>query len=79
VRLVLGESSRIVVIGVALGIATAVGLGRLVASLLYDVSPRDPLVIGGAACILLTIGLVASIVPGWRAGRVDPSIALRAE
>jgi predicted permease len=79
VRLVLGESSRVVVIGVALGIVTSVGLGRLVASLLYGVSSRDPFVIGGAACILLTIGLVASIVPGWRAGRLDPSTALRAD
>ena len=79
VRLVLGESSRIVVIGVALGVATAIGLGRLVGSLLYGVSPRDPFVIGGAACILLTTGLVASIVPGWRAGHVDPSTALRAD
>jgi putative ABC transport system permease protein len=79
VRLVLGESSRVVIVGVALGIVTAVGLSRLVASLLYGVSPRDPVVIGGAACILLAIGLVASIIPGWRAGRVDPATALRAD
>jgi putative ABC transport system permease protein len=79
VSLVLVESSRIVTIGVVLGIAAAIGLGRLVASLLYGISPRDPLVIACAACALLGIGLPASIVPGLRAARVDPSAALRAE
>lgn len=79
VRLVLGESSRTLVIGIVLGVTAAMGLGRLVASLLYGVSPRDPLVIAGAAGVLLTIGLAASVVPSWRAGRVEPSTALRAD
>jgi putative ABC transport system permease protein len=78
-RLVLGESSRVVVVGVLLGIGSAIVLGRLVASLLYGVSPRDPLVFAGAAVLLLAIGLIASLVPAWRATRVDPSSTLRAD
>jgi predicted permease len=79
VGLVLGESARIVAVGVAIGILAAIGLGRLVASLLFGISARDPLVIAGAAGVLLVVGLVASLVPGWRAAAVDPSTALRAD
>jgi predicted permease len=79
VGLVAGESSRVVAVGVLLGIAAAIALGRLVASLLYGISARDPFVIAGAACVLMVIGLAASFIPGWRAARVDPSTALRAD
>lgn len=79
VGLVLGESSRTVVFGILVGVATAIALSRLVASLLYGISARDPFVIGGAALALLVIGVVASVVPGWRAARVDPSTALRSD
>jgi putative ABC transport system permease protein len=79
VRLVLGESSRIVAVGVGLGILAAIGLSRLVASLLFGISARDPWVIATAAAVLLAVGLAASVVPGWRAARVDPSTALRAD
>jgi predicted permease len=79
VKLVLGESSRVVIVGVALGIMAAIALGRFVASLLYGVSARDPLVMASAAVLLLAIGVVASVFPGWRAARVDPSTALRAD
>jgi ABC-type lipoprotein release transport system permease subunit len=78
-RLVLGEGERIVALGVALGVVIALVLGRLVASLLYGVTARDPLVMITAAAVLLTVGLVASVLPGWRATRVDPVAALRAE
>ncbi len=79
VGLVLNESSRVVAIGVVLGIVAAIALGRLIASLLYGVSARDPLVIAAAAGLLLLIGLAASFIPAWRAARVDPSTALRAD
>jgi putative ABC transport system permease protein len=79
IGLVLGESSRIVLVGIVMGIVAAVLLSRLVASLLFGISPRDPLVIASAAAILLAVGLAASVVPGWRAARVDPSTALRAD
>jgi ABC-type antimicrobial peptide transport system permease subunit len=78
-RLVLGESSRVVVVGVVVGVVTAIALGRFVAALLYGVSSRDPIVMSGAALLLLVIGVAASVFPGWRAARVDPSTALRAD
>jgi predicted permease len=79
VQLVLGESSRVVAIGIATGILASLALGRLVASLLYGISPRDPVVMASAAGLMLFIALLASFVPGWRAARVDPSTALRAD
>jgi predicted permease len=78
-RLVLGEGFRVTAVGVALGVALALALGRLVAALLYGTSARDPLVVAGAAAILLVVGVAASLLPAWRAGKVDPMTALRHE
>lgn len=78
-RLVVGEGVRLVVVGVLVGTALALGLGRVVASLLYGVSPRDPLVLATVALTLLVAAVAASLVPAWRAARVDPAIALRSE
>jgi ABC-type antimicrobial peptide transport system permease subunit len=47
--------------------------------LLFHTSPREPLVLGGAAGVVLLVAIVASLVPGFRATRVDPMQALRAE
>lgn len=54
-------------------------LGRLVGSLLYGVSARDPIILCGVCVVLLGVGLLASVLPAWRAMRVDPVEALRAE
>ena len=78
-RLVLGEGVRIVAIGVAIGIVAALALGRLVASMLYGTTPRDPLVLGSVAVVLLAVATVACLVPAVRATRVDPVEALKAE
>jgi ABC-type antimicrobial peptide transport system permease subunit len=78
-RLVLGEGLTLVAIGVALGIVSAIGLGRFVASQLYGVTTRDPISLTLAAIILLIVGVVAGLVPAWLAARVDPVEALRAE
>jgi putative ABC transport system permease protein len=72
-------SVRSVLVGIVLGIAAALALGRLVASLLYDTSPRDPAVIVGAAVMLVLAALAAALGPAWRASRVDPASVLRAE
>ena len=77
--LVVGEGSRVVLLGVVLGIAGALLAGRLIAALLFGVSARDPLVLAGTAVLLAIVGLVASALPGWRATRVDPVAALRAD
>ena len=77
VRLILGQGVKVTVVGVATGVALAFALGRVVESLLFGASPRDPLVFGVAAVTLLVVAAVASVVPAWRAARVDPMIALR--
>jgi predicted lysophospholipase L1 biosynthesis ABC-type transport system permease subunit len=79
VRLVTGEGMRAVGFGIALGVVASLAMGRLVASMLYVTSPRDPMVLAGVAAILATVATVASIIPAWRATSTDPAIALRAE
>ena len=78
-RLVVGEGVRVAAAGVALGALGALAAGRFVAPLLFDTSPRDPLVFGGVTLALLLVALVASLVPARRASRVDPMVALRSE
>jgi predicted permease len=70
VGLVTTETFKVVAVGVALGILASLALGRLVASLLYGLSPRDPMVMAAAAVVLCAIGVAASLVPAWRASRV---------
>ena len=73
------QRQRLVGAGLLLGGAIAAAAGSVVAPLLFEVSPRDPLVFGGVALALLLTGGVAAWVPSWRATRVDPATALRAE
>jgi putative ABC transport system permease protein len=78
-RLIVGEGLRVTLIGVALGTAVAVAGSGKVAALLFNESPRDPLVYGSVAATLLAVGIVASALPAMRATRVDPNVALREE
>ena len=78
-QLVMGESLRAVGLGIVLGIVASLALGRLVASLLYATSPRDPIVLIAVVAVLVTVALMASSIPTWRATRTDPAIVLRAE
>ena len=66
-----------VVIGVALGAVGTIALTRLLTSFLFGVKPVDPLAFAAASTALLVIGVVAAFVPAWRAGMVDPALALR--
>jgi predicted permease len=77
--LVIGEGARVVAAGVLIGLIVTLAAGRLVASLLYGVTARDPIVLGGSALALLLIGAAASALPSLRATRVDPVAALRAD
>jgi predicted permease len=79
VRLVLAEGMKLAVIGVVLGGAIALLVGRWVKPLLFEVSPRDPAVFAGVGAVLLGVAVLASLIPARRAGRVDPIEALRAE
>jgi putative ABC transport system permease protein len=73
------EGMTLAVIGVALGIAGAAAVTRLIASFLFGVEPNDPLTFAAVAALLLLVALLASYVPSRRALRVDPLTALRAE
>jgi len=66
-------------VGVGLGLLGAIGIGRLIAGLLYHVSPSDPLTLLGTAIVLLAIGLASLWLPARRAAKIDPMIALRSE
>jgi putative ABC transport system permease protein len=78
-RLIVGQSLRFAVAGVAIGIVGALGLTRLLTSLLYGVSATDPLTFAATALVLAGMALAAGFVPARRATRVDPMIALRYE
>jgi predicted permease len=78
-RLVVGDGVRVATVGIALGGVVALAAGRFVAPLLFEVSPRDPLTLSVVVATLLAIAVAASWIPGWRASRVDPSEALRAD
>jgi predicted permease len=78
-RLVVGEGLRVTLAGVGLGAVGALAGGRFIASLLFGVSARDPVILGVVAALLIVVAAVASLIPAWRAGRADPISALRAD
>jgi putative ABC transport system permease protein len=81
-RLVVGGGMKLAVAGVAIGIACALGLARLVvsmATMLYEVTPFDPASYSATALVLLVVAALACYVPARRAMRVDPIVALREE
>ena len=78
-RLILGQCARFSLAGVAIGIAGAVALTRLLGSLLFGVGPLDPPTYAGVSILFISVALVASYMPARRATRVDPAVALRCE
>jgi ABC-type antimicrobial peptide transport system permease subunit len=78
-RLVLGEGVRMALVGVAAGIAAALGLTRLMAGQLFGVTAQDPLTFAVVAILLTLVALLACYLPARRAMRVDPVVALRYE
>ena len=77
--LVLRDAMMMILTGIAIGLPFVWGLGRLVASQLYDVKPSDPVVIAIAISLLCLAGLSAGLIPAHRASGVNPTEALRAE
>jgi ABC-type antimicrobial peptide transport system permease subunit len=77
--LVLGQSLRLVLTGLALGIAAALALTRLMTGFLYGVTATDPLTFLAVSLLLIGAGLLAGYFPARRAAKVDPMVALRSE
>jgi len=77
--LVVRQGLLLLLCGVAVGIGAAMGVTRLLGSLLYDVRPTDAVTFSGVAAILIFVGLVACFLPARRAASIDPMVALRAE
>lgn len=75
--LVIGKGMAIVFTGIAAGIISALALGRLLVSLLYDVNPNDPSTLLTVAAILAVIAFLACCGPAWKASHIDPIRALR--
>jgi predicted permease len=75
--LVVGDASRLIALGVLLGLPAAWVSSRLVSSMLFGLAPTDPATLVGAAAVLGTSGLLASLLPARRAVNVDPMVALR--
>ncbi len=78
-RLIVIEGLKPTLIGVALGLVLAAVLGRVMTTLLYGISQHDPGTFGAVAMIMLAVGVAATLVPAYRATRVDPVVTLRAE
>ncbi len=76
---VLRETLVLALLGIAIGIPSAVVGTRLIASTLFGVSPGDVPTIAGVSLVLLFVALLAGLVPAWRASGVDPAVALRTE
>jgi putative ABC transport system permease protein len=76
---VLKQGIKLVLAGIAIGIAGALALTRMMTSLLHDVSPTDPLTFACISGLLVSVALLASYIPARRAAKVDPMVALRYE
>ena len=79
IHLVLREGLAMTALGVAIGAVLALVAGRYLRPLLFEASPRDPAVFLVVAVSMMAIATAASVLPAWRANRVDPMGALRAE
>jgi ABC-type antimicrobial peptide transport system permease subunit len=77
--LVVRQGLRVTLAGIVIGVGGALLAGNAISSLLYGVSPRDPLVLSSVALVLIGVALVASYLPARRATKVDPMVALRYE
>ena len=78
-RLIIGESAKLILVGLVVGIAASLALARFLSTLLFAVRATDPLTFAVVAVLLALVGLVASYIPTRRAMRVDPMVALRHE
>jgi len=78
-RMIVLEGLRPTFVGVALGAIGALALARVMSGLVYGVKPADPITFLAVAVVLAIVALCASIIPAYRAAKVDPMVALRYE
>jgi ABC-type antimicrobial peptide transport system permease subunit len=76
---VLREGMAFPIAGLAIGVAASLAATRLLHASLYEISPQEPRVFAGTAALLVVVAVAACVVPAWRATRVNPMEALRAE
>jgi putative ABC transport system permease protein len=79
VRMIFGQGAMQLSVGMAFGLALALGISRLMSVILFQVQPRDPVIFGAVAAVLIAVGLLACLIPASRATRVDPLVALRSD
>ena len=77
IRLVLGQGLLLTLVASAIGLVAAVALTRFMASMLFNVAPRDPITFALVAGLLATVAIAATLIPARRAMRVNPITALR--
>ncbi len=73
------QGTRMLAVGIVLGLAGSLALGQLVESVLFGVSATDPLTFIGVPVVLSLVALVASLIPAVRASRLDPARAMRTD
>jgi putative ABC transport system permease protein len=76
-KMVIRQGVKLALIGVAIGLAGALGLTRFLSGLLYGVEPGDPLTLVAVSALLIAVSLLASYIPARQAAKVDPLVALR--
>lgn len=76
-RLIFGQSAAQTAIGLGIGLALAAGVSQLLAGMMFSVNPRDPLVFLLVVVVVVLVGVVATVVPGWRAASTDPMSVVR--
>jgi putative ABC transport system permease protein len=77
IRMVLRQGVLLTVVAIAIGLAAAVAMTRFMASMLFDVAPRDPLTFALVAVVLAGVSVTATLIPALRAMKVNPIVALR--
>jgi putative ABC transport system permease protein len=78
-RMVIYQGMKVTVVGLGLGLVGSLALARVLESLVFEVSPTDPVILASVVISLLAVAILACVVPARRATRVDPLIALRSE